>query len=516
MAAVAAAAGFAAVVGTTTIAAAVQAGADETNARAAVAEDKADGDEEKGYAPEGDEGGGRDAGDDGSGGRDAGGEVSGEHEKADGEGYGGRDAGDDGSGGRDAGGEVSGEHEKADGDQEKADGEGTGRHGERNVECDPNDLIAAIVDLNQNSGGSLRLAKQCTYTLTANQDGNGLPEIIQPISIHGNGSTIQRAANTDQFRFFQVGAGGDLKLSHLFLTRGKSAPDENGGAILVDPAGRLHLEMVALDRNTVDSIDDEDGDDGGAVYNAGITNVVKSTFEGNSADEGSAIYNGNGKLKVDSAKFYRNIGDDGAIENVGGTSTIVNSDIRYNIGGGVESDGGVTEVEKSVIAFNTDDGTGGGIDHEAGGLHVRGTHIHDNTAATNGGGLQVDDETVIEDSEITGNTALGGNDFVDGRGGGIDILPDQEVEAEVEVAIRNTKIAGNQVPGDGGRGGGIFVNQFGRLVLTDSKVTKNISDEPAGGVDNEGTVVTHGKVRIIDNVPTNCEGSTNPVPNCFG
>lgn len=495
MAAVVAAAGFAAVVGTTTIAAAVQAGVDEANAPAAAPEAKDGGDEKKDYAPEGDEGGGYER-DDGSGGRDTGDEGTGDkdknkeygdQEKGDGDGY------DEGDG--DGYGEGNGD----------GYGEGNGRHGERAVGCDPNDLIAAIVDLNQNSGGSLRLAKHCTYTLSANQDGNGLPTIIQPISIHGNGSTIRRAANADQFRFFQVGAGGDLKLSHLILTRGKSAPDENGGAVHVDPAGRLHLEMVALDRNTVDSFDD--GDDGGAVYNAGITKVVKSTFEKNSADDGSAIYNDDGKLKVDSAKFYGNIGSDGAIDNDGGTATIVKSEIRHNIGGGVESDGGVTEVVKSVIAFNTDDGTGGGIDHEAGGLHVRGTSIHDNTADDEGGGLQVDDDTVIEDSEITGNTSVGED------GGGIHINPDGEEGADV--AIRNTKIAGNQAPGDGEQGGGIFVEEFGRLVLTDSKVTKNISDEPAGGVHNEGTVDTHGKVRIIDNDPTNCEGSTNDVPGCF-
>ncbi|MEU2159129.1 hypothetical protein ABZ532_29670, partial [Streptomyces sp. NPDC019396] len=59
-------------------------------------------------------------------------------------------------------------------------GDKHGHHGDADaikVECDPNELIAALVDLNADTGGTLVLAKDCTYTLTANEDENGLPEI---------------------------------------------------------------------------------------------------------------------------------------------------------------------------------------------------------------------------------------------------------------------------------------------------------------------------------------------------
>ncbi|MFD7614434.1 right-handed parallel beta-helix repeat-containing protein, partial [Streptomyces sp. NPDC059828] len=411
-------------------------------------------------------------------------------------------------GGKDKGGK--GGHDKGDKAGGKKQDKKRGWY-EREVDCDPNDLIAALVDLNENSGGSLRLAADCTYTLTANTDGNGLPEIIQPISIHGNGSTIQRAANADQFRFFQVGAGGELKLSHVILTRGKSAEDQGGGAIWVQEAGLLETEMVAFVNNTVDDITD---DDGGAILNEGITRVKKTTFEGNSADDGSAVYTDDGELVMDDAKVYRNIGTDGAVETDGGTSTIWKSDIRHNIGGGVESDGGVTEIEKSEIAFNTeDDGNGGGIDHEDGGLHVRGTSVHDNTATGEGGGAQLSDEAVFEDSKVFDNVTTVAREEAGPAVGGGGLALETE---DAAVALRRVKVDGNQAPGNGAQGGGIFVHEGSSLDLTDVKVTRNISDEEAGGIQNDGEVTTQGKIRIIDNVPTNCEGSTNPVPNCFG
>ncbi|MFD5426940.1 right-handed parallel beta-helix repeat-containing protein [Streptomyces sp. NPDC127084] len=429
----------------------------------------------------------------------------------------GKDKGDKGGHDKgDKGGKSGkGEHDKGakagkgdKGDAEKKQGKKHGWH-EQDVDCDPDALIAALVDLNANTGGSLRLAPNCTYTLTATSDGTGLPEIIQPISIHGNGSTIQRAANADQFRFFTVGAGGELKLSHLILTRGKAPVDEGGGAIWVQEAGLLETKMVAFVNNTVDDITE---DDGGAILNEGITRVAKSTFEGNSADDGSAIFTDDGELVMDDAKVHRNIGTDGAVETEGGASTITKSDIRYNIGGGVESDGGVTEIEKSEIAFNTEsEGNGAGIDHEDGGLHVRGTTIHDNTATGEGGGAQLSDEAVFEDSKIVDNVTTVVDEVNTVGGGGLAIEGD-----ETTVALRRVKVDGNQAPGNSSHGGGILVHEGSTLDLTDVKVTRNISDEPAGGIHNDGEVTTQGKIRIIDNVPTNCEGSTNPVPNCFG
>ncbi|MFE0092321.1 right-handed parallel beta-helix repeat-containing protein [Streptomyces sp. NPDC058991] len=420
--------------------------------------------------------------------------------------------GPEGHSSRDRGREGQGGHGEEDGRQGR-DGHhdsGNARGKARYVGCDPNDLISAIIDANRDGGGTLSLAEKCTYTLTANQDGNGLPEIVQPITIHGNGATIARAANADQFRFFQVSAGGDLKLRHLTLTRGKSAVDQNGGAILVNPAGRLDLDHTTLHNNTVN---DTDFDDGGAIDNEGITTIRNSTFSNNSADDGGAIDNRSGKLEITTTKFTGNtaLDDGGAVEEQQGTTTITKSLFRHNYAGGdggalsVSSLGGLLNIETSTITHNTANNDGGGVEHAGSALHVRKSTIAHNTAANVGGGLGITSTSVIEDSKIHDNTS------VDGSGGGIHIAAEGQ-----EVAVRRTVISGNQAPGNGQTGGGIYIGTGDQLTLTDVKVTDNTSDEPAGGIHNDGTVTTYGKIKIIDNVPTNCEGSANPVPNCFG
>ncbi|MGW2562075.1 hypothetical protein ACWCXB_23035 [Streptomyces sp. NPDC001514] len=400
---------------------------------------------------------------------------------------------------------------KSSGGQDGHDGEDGGEESDggddktKQVECDPNDLIAAITEANENSGGKIQLAEECTYTLTANQDGNGLPKIIQPITIDGNGATIARAANAEHFRIFQVGAGGDLKLSHLTLTRGKTAADQTGGAIHVDPAGRLDLDSVTLENNTVDN---PNIDDGGAIYNEGVSTIRNSTLNKNSASDGSAVYNNAGKLDITSSKITNNTsGNGGAVYNQDGSVRISKSLLSYNSAfsaGALFQVGGTAEVESSTLTHNTSTGSGGGIIHNSGSLYVRKSTVSYNTAAI-GGGLSVVDSAVIEDSKIHNNTANDG-------GGGIFI----SLDGDEEVAIRGTKITGNRATTDGSTGGGIFISTGDIVTLTDTKVKDNTSHSPAGGIDNNGTVTTHGKVEIIDNVPTNCEGSGTPVPSCFG
>ncbi|MCZ7457254.1 right-handed parallel beta-helix repeat-containing protein [Streptomyces sp. WMMC940] len=417
------------------------------------------------------------------------------------------ESGDNGHGGH-------GGHREDAGRQGESGGRGPDGHRESHgaggkatsVGCDPNNLISAITQANSDGGGTLSLAEKCTYTLTANQDGNGLPEIVQPITIHGNGATIARAANAAQFRIFEVGTGGDLKLRHLTLTRGKAAADEDGGAINVNAAGRLTLDHTTLHNNTVD---DTDSDDAGAIRNEGITTIRNSTLSGNSGYYGGAIHNYYGKLEVETSKFTNNKAyyGGGGIMNEYGTSTVRKSLFSYNYavqyGGGIYQYEGLTDIEKSAFKYNYSGEYGGAVYHENDALQVRKSTFAYNTGYYGGALYLDDDQAVIEDSKIYGNTSL------EGDGGGI-------YNEGAETHIRRTVISGNQAPGDGYTGGGLYVNSGDEVTLTDVKVTDNTSDEEAGGVHNDGTVTTYGKIKIIDNVPTNCEGSANPVPNCFG
>ncbi|MFE3640790.1 hypothetical protein ACFXOM_07245 [Streptomyces sp. NPDC059169] len=434
------------------------------------------------------------------------------------------DKGDKGDGGADG---------QAKGDQGRGEAEGhaSGRSGGGEgpavpVACSPSALIAAITVANQEGGGHLSLAPHCTYTLTANDGSNGLPVVIQPITIDGNDATIARAANADQFRIFNVGAGGDLKLRHLTVARGKTAStDTYGGGAYVNAAGRLDLDCVTFENNTAKGVATGnitlDGF-GGAIYNQGITRIHRSTFtrnnaigatpaEGNSArGSGGAIYNDNGKLEITTTEFTRNTaGNNGGAVLSAGSTTIGKSLFKSNTAGGeagaVDVDeGGPTDIDSSTFLYNyAASGGGAFFNNSTATLYVRRSTIARNTSE-DGGGLYADSSshTAITDSRFRDNTAS------DSDGGGIYL--------DGDLALQRTVVSRNQAPADGAAGGGIHMDGSAVLNLTDSKITDNTSDTAPGGIDNNGTVNTYGTNTIVDNVPTNCDGSANPVPGCFG
>ncbi|MFD5424870.1 right-handed parallel beta-helix repeat-containing protein [Streptomyces sp. NPDC127084] len=418
-----------------------------------------------------------------------------------------------GKGGKESKGDKGGHEKRGQGD-EGYGGRKRGGYGDDDkeyVECDPNALVAALVKLNEDRGGSLVLAKDCTYTLTANLDGSGLPQITQPISIFGHGATIERAANAEQFRLFDVGPGGDLKLRRLTLTRGKSAADEDGGALRVSPAGRLELNDVKVTDNAVDDIG---ADDGGGLLNSGIATVRRSVFHRNAAQDGAAVRN-EGRIEIEDSEITGNTADldtgRSALYNVEvmkvRRSTV--SDNSAEDGAGAYADNGVLEVEESTFAHNFAAATGGGLQGDGDSLYVRDSLVEGNTAGGSGGGIDLTGAASIVGTKIVGNAVTES----DATGGGVNASLDSD---ELVASIRDTQIIDNQAPGNDARGGGLFNRGASIARLTDVKVIGNISDAEAGGVHNDGEITTYGKIKIIDNVPTNCEGSANPVPNCFG
>src|SRR6478672_2890033 len=96
--------------------------------------------------------------------------------------------------------------------------------GERtHVPCRKGALIRAIEAANAH-GGTLALARHCTYDLTTPYAGvDGLPVITKRITINGNGATIQRNASAAlAFRIFDVaGPRGNLTVKDLTIQGGK-------------------------------------------------------------------------------------------------------------------------------------------------------------------------------------------------------------------------------------------------------------------------------------------------------
>jgi predicted outer membrane repeat protein len=424
------------------------------------------------------------------------------------------------------------------------DGEYGKDHKVIKVDCKPDDLIAAVQEATLDGGAKLELAEKCTYTLTAFQEStfnngpNGLPEIKAPVKINGNGSTITRAANAEDFRFFEVVPGGHLTLRDVTLKNGRN--DVDGGALLVLEGGKASIENSKFLFNRSEDL-------GGAIANYGITKISGDDKGKDKADEKD-------KKKADpkenhtgdqwwSEDHYSNTKDGGDESH-----SLISRNFADNDGGALYNDGLMT-IDRTRVSYNTsaDDGgaftndqtavvTNSVFDHnhaasdggaifvtEFAQLKVKDSYITDNTATDEGGGMFVDDE----DTAYVWNTKILRN-LAEGDGGGVSnegTFTAQESKINLNETVfgmggglRNTGIATlfrtevNQNRAFNGEGGGIDNGATGDLTLTKSKVIENYALNPAGGVDNNGDAEVDDETTIVENVPTNCQN----VPNCFG
>ncbi|WP_018223079.1 hypothetical protein [Salinispora pacifica] len=373
------------------------------------------------------------------------------------------------------------------------------------VPCDADALIAAITLANARGGATLDLAKDCTYLLTADLDGAGLPAITTPITINGGKHTIiERAAAADPFRILTVEAGGDLTLNHVTIAGGQTEMFDDGGGILTSSGSTLAINHSVIKRNI--------GHNGGGVANRGTTTVKHSTVSGNTARASAGgLQNMAGLLTVGHSTITDNtatgLAIGGGIGSINGATTrISQSDITHNYsalaGGGIGDFDATSVVADSTISHNTAANTGGGI-FEEGQLTLRRVTLTGNSApGDGGGGLEIQNvlggnTATIEDSEITNNST--------GRGGGIRNLA-------ATVVLRNTRVAGNQAD----TGAGVFNNDNSTLTLFSTKIVKNTAVTDGGGILNiaGGTVnlnTATGTI-VIKNRPNNCVN----VPGCSG
>ena len=97
-----------------------------------------------------------------------------------------------------------------------------------NVSCSAGaaGLVAAVGAANAAGGGTINLASGCTYSLTSANNpavgGNGLPVVVSPITVNGNGATV--AGNSSHFRLVMVDgtSGGSLTLNRVTISGGKT------------------------------------------------------------------------------------------------------------------------------------------------------------------------------------------------------------------------------------------------------------------------------------------------------
>ncbi|QGN48484.1 hypothetical protein ACN26Y_20665 [Micromonospora sp. WMMD558] len=453
---------------------------------------------------------------------------------------GGRDgAGREPVGGEATGRDGTGRHGDGRDEQGAREGDGPGRGRDAvSVPCDTKKLIGALVRVNAEGGGALRLAPKCTYTLTGafqqpdDYDGGirdareaadsaenpgdaeapprnpaddkaGLPVIYHPVTIEGAGATIERATHAEVFRFFTVRDGGELTLRDVELVNGRSAAE--GGAVHVVHGASAVIERVTVVRSR--SFSKEGG--GGALFNDGNMVVRDSTFIDNHAagavGKGGGLLNG-GVLTVHSSTFKDNsaVAYGGGLGNYRGAAEVRTSTFAHNTagqGGGLASFSARTRVADSKVVGNSAQ-TGGGIANSDALIYLRGLEVRDNTATGNGGGISTFQGLVpLDDSVVAGNTAHG-------HGGGIHAV-------KSNLLVRESAVTRNHAVEAKSTGGGVSVS-MGRLALYRSTVVDNRSRVPAGGIHADKTQAkVDGETVISGNNPTNCVGGKVPVAHCF-
>ncbi|MEV5694722.1 right-handed parallel beta-helix repeat-containing protein [Micromonospora globbae] len=461
--------------------------------------------------------------------------------------------------------------------EDKRDHKGYDKDRGKEVPCDSDKLIQAIIFANNNHGGVLELAKNCTYTLTrTDEHGNGLPVIKERITLKGHDTKIVRDSQADYFRILNVGRGGHLKVEGLTIKGGKTLELETLGdtpaavwsrfsnsaeAGEAAKAGKPYLPLLQAEPK-------------GAALDTAQAAKLKSQpsasllLERNVNDGAGVLVQEGGTAEFEKTYIEHNQagGVGGGIANFGKTSlfhTTVADNHAFFYGGGIFN-AGILKVAESTVKNNDAVIGGGGIangaefifrpDIEAGTVWVEKTEITSNEVVGFGGGLlDIGGDTTVKQSKITDNTAglagggvaaalrsnldlkevkIADNDTL-GVGGGMALALGAIANVEksavndnkaglfgggvfnalAAVTFRDSEISGNWA---GISGGGIF-NVLGRVDLYNTKVSHNRSTfEPGGVFSFFGEVNVDDKSAIKANDPTNCLGIPDEIDNCFG
>ena len=324
-------------------------------------------------------------------------------------------------------------------------------------------LIAAVNAAN-GSGGTISLAPGCTYALTAPNNGeNGLPVVVAPISVFGNGATI---TGSGAVRIFEVdGPTGNLSLRNVTLTGG--AASDFGGAI-ANVGGTVTLNQSVVTGNS-------------AVFaGGGIASETNGSNVGNLTVNGSLVTNNTST--GDGAQPPDGSGTGGGIVNLQGNATINFSRVADNFAGG-PSGGGIASGNYMGVPGPTSQ------------LTVNFSQVNDNTAPNaGGGGIQNQAGNVaINVSQVNGNTSLNGGGIAsgNGNGGASGGAPPGTSSLKIFFSTVNGNTATAPVPPPGTgppiTAGGIA--NGGTAVLNAVQVENNTATTTSGaGIVNHGTM----------------------------
>ena len=234
-------------------------------------------------------------------------------------------------------------------------------------------------------GGTISLAPGCTYALTTPNNGeNGLPVVITPISVFGNGATI---TGSGAVRIFEVdGPGGNLSLRNVTLTGGSAS--DFGGAIF-NSSGTVTLNQSVVTGNS--AVTAGGGIASGTFGPTTATLILNGSLVTNNSSPGTGNFDGSG----------------GGIVNAQGNATLNFTRVSNNFAGGPSGGG---------IATGNLMGSPGPTSQ----LTLNFSQVNNNTAPNaGGGGIQnLAGNVAINVSQVNGNTSLNGGGIASGNGAG--------------------------------------------------------------------------------------------------
>lgn len=358
------------------------------------------------------------------------------------------------------------------------------------------------------SGPNTIMLSPGTYTLSLGYQ----LAINSDISIRGDLSIIEASTCNPitlpgncvpaSYRILSVTENGQLKLEGITLRHGKS--EYPGGAIFNQ--GSLILEKSTIQGNTANF--------GGGIANLSNNATVildnVTIFENNAEIEGGGIYNqACDSITIENQSII--IGNAALLG--GGISNeedcklhVTNSEISENhssgsSGGGVNNHGELF-LTGSAITENTTVMDGGGIRNGMSGvITIDTTDIFDNQADGRGGGIFNISMVTLTNSNLFSNTAaqLGGGVFTGGQfdmiggeikensakwnGGGLYMISGISTNPDV-TTLTNVALLNNDAKE--GRGGGVYVILESELNLVSSNLEGNLAYIDGGGIYNEG------------------------------
>ncbi len=277
------------------------------------------------------------------------------------------------------------------------------------VSCgDTAGLSAAIIATNGDAAADVInvMGAPCTFSITTpaytgtNANNTGLPMVTQPLTINGNGATIQRSSTTTTpFRIFAVVAPtGALTLRDLVITGG-NLTNGNVGAGVVAYMAPLTLDRVTLSFNLANGTSGGVGAQGAGLATIGGTlSVDRSTFAYNHANTGGAVATTLTPGTIRRSLFLSNRGTStGAAIIQGEAVTLESNTFSANVGD--DGVGGISVVNSGTTAGVATVASSTFVDNGKTSRTVPGGAL---LTYANGGGATINvSDTIISDSDST-------------------------------------------------------------------------------------------------------------------